>query len=132
MKISFTPKPICNICLGSYVDEEHKRIIEKLLSLGIQPTGNKSSDKSKLRHHEMQQLRIELGVKGQGTVNNSNYLTISTNEIENIRNSLKMNTSSDDNDENSDNKEFSENFTGSTQNAIINRYFIEKKKTKGT
>lgn len=132
MKISFTPKPICNICLGGFIDEEHKRIIEKLLALGLQPTGNKSSDKNILHRHEMQQLRTELGAKGQGTVNKSNYLTISTNEIENIKNSLKMNSTPDDNDENSNNKESIENFTGSTQNALINKYFIGKKKNKIT
>ncbi|MBO7671883.1 hypothetical protein J6S88_00585 [bacterium] len=123
MKISFVQKPTCHICLSNSIDEEYKKIIEKLLAIGIQPTGNKTADKAKLRQYEMQQLKIALGANGKGEVNKADYLTISAKEIETMKDNLKINAEEEKLVEN-----INEDFTGRTKKAMLNRFFIEKKK----
>lgn len=36
------------MCAQSYIDPEHQRIMRELRALGIEPTGDKSTDKAKL------------------------------------------------------------------------------------
>ena len=73
------------------IDEEHKRIIEKLISLGLSPTGSKANDKAKLHEYEIRQVKTELGSKGNGSVNTTKYITVSTQEIERLKEKLKTN-----------------------------------------
>lgn len=108
------------------MDEEHKRIIERMLALGLTPTGNKASDKAKLREIEMQMLKAELGSKGKGSVNSAKYVTISTAEIEQIKEKLQQKAKDEDPQE----KEKCENFknmTGAEQQALLNKWQIKKK-----
>ncbi len=111
------------ISSGSYIDSEHKAIIEKLMALGITPTGNKASDKAKLREIELKQVKVELGNNGKGSVNSGKYLTVSTAEIERMRMKLQ------ENDEELQEKRHAvENKLGATQEAEIARYWIKVSK----
>ena len=115
--------PNNNVCVsGSVIDEEYKRIVERMLALGLTPSGNKSSDKTKLREVELQMLKSELGVKGTGTVSKNKYLTISPQEILQLQEKLK---------EKSEQKDLiNENKTlmlGAEQQAILNKYYFRFK-----
>lgn len=112
---------------GGSIDEEYKRIIEKLMSLGIMPSGNKASDKAKLRELEMKQLKTELGTKGSGTVNPSRYVTISSSEIEQLKQKFQEKAKEEDSPEYQEKKNAAENRIGAEQEARLNQYFIKKK-----
>ena len=127
MNISSVNSVSCFSCVGGSIDEEHKRIIEKLMALGITPTGNKSTDKAKLREYEMRQLKTELGSKGHGAVNKSNYLTISSEEIDRIRQKLQDKAKEED-PEFIEQKDACENKVGAEQQALLNQHFLVKKK----
>lgn len=76
--ISFTPSFACN----SSVDSEEKEIMRRLLAYGITPTGNKTTDKAKLREIEINKAK------------NSNFvilnlLTVSKAEQEQIQKKKK-------------------------------------------
>ena len=58
-------------------DEEHKRIIRKLMAYGYRSTGSKSGDKELLRKIELKQVQMENCV-------NSKYITVSKREQEKI------------------------------------------------
>lgn len=111
------------ISSGSGIDEEYKKIIEKLIALGITPSGNKAADKAKLHEYELRQLKIELGTNGKGTVNKANYLTISSSEIEQLKENLQAAEQ-----ENKPKSREMEERTGAKQEALLNKYFIEKRK----
>lgn len=117
---------ISSISIGSGIDEEYKRIIEKLMALGITPSGNKTSDKAKLREYELRELKSELGTNGKGNVNKSNYITISSSEIERLK--MQLQTKEEDSEEMKEKKEAAQNQTGAMQEAMLNQYFIKKKK----
>ena len=119
---------ISGFSAGAGIDEEYKRIIEKLMALGITPSGNKASDKAKLREYEMKQLKAELGADGKGSVNKSEYITISSAEIEQIKQTLQARAEEEKSPEFQEKKEAAQNQTGATQEAILNQYFIKKKK----
>jgi len=119
-----------NFCCIDPIDEEYKRIIEKLLALGIQPSGNKIADKEKLRRYEMQQIQIDIGADGKGYVNKANYLTLSSEEIDRIINDKKLKSNEQDDSKQENNNDSSDNFTGSSQEAILNKHFLVKKKSK--
>ena len=110
---------VSSVSAGSGIDEEYKRIIEKLLALGITPSGNKASDKAKLHEYEMKQLKAELGSDGKGSVNKSDYITISSAEIEQIKATLQAKNEEEKSPEFQEKKEAAQNQTG---------YFIKKKK----
>lgn len=114
---------------GGSLDEEYKRIIEKLMSLGIMPSGNKSSDKAKLHEIELKQLKTELGTKGKGSVNPAKYVTISSREIEQIKQKLQAKAEEEDSAEYKEKMDAAANRTGAEQNARLNQYFIKKKKS---
>lgn len=103
--------------------------MEKLLALGITPTGNKSADKAKLREYEMRQVKTELGSTGKGTVNASKYLTISSNEINEMKQKLQSRAEEENSPENKEKRFAAENRIGAEQEALINQYFIKKKKS---
>ena len=130
MNISPIRNVVCSFFCVNSIDEEHRRIMEKLLSLGIQPSGNKAADKAKLRSYEMQQLKIEIGINGKGTVNKANYLTISSNEIEKIINDIKMNSKEEDAEISENNEDIGDNYIGSSQEAVLNKYFLIKQNKK--
>ncbi len=44
----------------NYIDSEHKRIMEELRALGIEPTGNKSTDKMKLQQAKEAQKKSDV------------------------------------------------------------------------
>lgn len=114
---------------GSSIDEEYKRIIEKLRALGLEPSGNKASDKAKLREYELRQIKAELGSKGKGSVNKTSYITVSPAEIEQIKEQLQSNSDEEENSTEHKEKAFAmENQTGATQLAAMNSYFLKKKK----
>lgn len=48
------------MCAQSYIDPEHQRIMRELRALGIEPTGDKNTDKAKLEKakSEKKQLRL--------------------------------------------------------------------------
>jgi len=112
---------------GGSIDEEYKKILEKLMALGITPSGNKSTDKAKLREYEMRQLKAELGSNGRGVVNKANYLTISSEEIDRIRQKLQ-DKADEEEPEFKEKKEACENKTGAEQQALLNQHFLVKKK----
>lgn len=112
---------------GSSIDEEYKRILEKLIALGITPSGNKAADKAKLRQYEMQQLKSELGSNGKGNINKSDYITISASEIEQIKQMLQHNTEEENSPERKEIQKAAQNQTGATQTAALNQYFIKKR-----
>ncbi len=62
----------------SSVDAEEKLIMERLLSYGVTPTGDKTTDKSRLR-------RIEEKKAKQDNFVSNNYLTVSQKECEQIQ-----------------------------------------------
>ena len=111
---------------GGGMDEEYKRIVERMLALGLTPTGNKSSDKAKLRDVEMQMLKSELGTKGKGSVNTGKYVTISPAEIKQIKEKLQEKAKDEDPDEKAKRAD-AENMTGAEQQALLNKWFIKKK-----
>ena len=111
---------------GGGMDEEYKRIVERMLALGLTPTGNKSSDKAKLRDVEMQMLKSELGTKGKGSVNTGKYVTISSAEIKQIKEKLQEKAKDEDPDEKAKRAD-AENMTGAEQQALLNKWFIKKK-----
>jgi len=121
-----------NICTGMIVggggmDEEHKRIIERMLALGLTPTGNKASDKAKLRDVEMQLLKNELGSNGKGVVNTGKYVTIGATEIESLKEKLQLKAKEENPEEKKDKENF-ENKIGAEQQALLNKFLIKKKK----
>ena len=76
--IGFTPSISCS----SSVDPEEKEIMRRLLAYGITPTGNKITDKAKLRQIELEKAK------------NSNFvipdlLTVSKSEQEHIQETKK-------------------------------------------
>ncbi len=111
------------ISSGAYIDSEHKAIIEKLMALGVTPTGDKATDKAKLREIELKQVKTELGTKGKGAVNASKYITVSTAEIERMKMKLQEND-----EELQAKRHASENKVGAMQEALVNQYFINKKR----
>ena len=112
---------------GGGMDEEYKRIIERMLALGLTPTGNKASDKAKLREVEMQMLKAELGSKGKGSVNSAKYVTISTAEIEQLKEKLQLKAKEEDPKEKEKCESF-EKMTGAQQQALLNKWLIKKTK----
>lgn len=67
---------------SSSVDSEEKEIMRRLLAYGITPTGNKTTDRAKLRQIELEKAK------------NSNYViadlfTVSKSEQEQIQNTKK-------------------------------------------
>jgi len=66
------------------IDSEEKAIMDKLLSYGCIPTGDKATDRAKL--HE-----IELERAKQDNYVSSKYLTVSTSECEKIQERKKEN-----------------------------------------
>ena len=63
-------------------DEEHKRIMRKLMAYGYRTTGSKSGDKELLRRIELKQVEMENCVS-------SKYLTVSRSEQEKIQEEKK-------------------------------------------
>lgn len=71
-------QPVCmRIIPARTIDAEHKRIIERLIELGITPTYNKSADKELLRRAEMEKFK-------QTKIVSESYLTISVEEQKRI------------------------------------------------
>ena len=130
MNISPIRNVVCSFFCVNSIDEEHRRIMEKLLSLGIQPSGNKAADKAKLHSYEMRQLKTEIGINGKGTVNKTNYLTVSANEIEQIIDNRKANNSEPEVLKQENNEEVADNYIGATQEALLNKYFLLKENKK--
>ena len=126
MKISMVKSFSISPCGGVSIDEEYRRILEKLKALGITPTGNKTVDKAKLREIEMRQLRAELNSNGNIGVSASRFLTISPDEINQLCDKLK-----EENQQNASEfsapKETIENLAGAEQEAILKRYYIKKR-----
>ena len=114
------------IC-GGGIDEEYKRIIEKMLELGLTPSGNKAADKAKLREIEMQQVKTELGTKGNGSVNASKYVTISSAEITNLKEKLQQKAKEENAPEMRKKFDAMQNRPGAEQQALMNKYFINKR-----
>lgn len=109
---------------GGYVDEEYKRIIAKLLEYGITPSGSKTTDKAKLREIEMQRLKTELGTNGKGTVNAAKYVTITPQEIEEMKRKLQERAKDEENPEFKEKRNAAEKRAGAEQVARLNRYFL--------
>lgn len=109
---------------GGGPDEEYRRIIAKLLQLGIMPSGNKAADKAKLREIEMKQLKTELGTNGKGAVNKAKYVTISSAEIEQLKEKLKAKEKENQSPEMQEKRQAAEKRTGAEQQARLNRYFL--------
>ena len=63
---------------GFYVDSEEQAIMDKLLSYGCIPTGDKATDRAKLH-------RIELEKAKQDNYVSNKYLTVSSSECERIQ-----------------------------------------------
>ena len=63
-------------------DEEHKRIMRKLMAYGYRSTGSKSGDKELLRRIELKQVQMENCVS-------SKYLTVTRSEQEKIQEKKK-------------------------------------------
>lgn len=63
-------------------DEEHKRIMRKLMAYGYRSTGSKSGDKELLRRIELKQAEMENCVS-------SKYITVSRGEQEKIQEEKK-------------------------------------------
>ncbi len=57
------------------IDSEEKEIMKRLLAYGVQPTGNKTTDKAKLRQIEEQKAKME-------TAPTNKYYTVKSSEIE--------------------------------------------------
>lgn len=112
---------------GGGADEEYKRIIAKLLELGIKPSGSKSADKAKLRQIEMQKLKTELGPTGSGTTNPSKYVTISASEIHQLKEKLKSKKQDENTPEMQEKRNAAQNRTGAEQLSLLNQYFLKKK-----
>ena len=64
-------------------DEEHRRIMRKLMAYGYRSTGSKSGDKELLRRIELKQVEMENCVS-------SKYLTVSRTEQEKILEDKKI------------------------------------------
>ena len=108
------------------IDEEHKRIIEKLISLGLSPTGSKANDKAKLHEYEIRQVKTELGSKGNGSVNTTKYITVSTQEIERLKEQLKTTEKDENSLEYKEKEDATKLQTGATQIAALNKWFLKK------
>lgn len=65
-------------CSAFIYDWEYKAIIRKLAQYGLKPTGNKSSDKMKLRQIELREAQKEESVT-------SRFLTVGKGEQEKIQ-----------------------------------------------
>lgn len=115
---------ISGMVCGGGIDEEYKRIIEKMLALGLTPSGNKAADKAKLREVEMQQIKTELGARGKGTVNTSKYVTVSAVEIEQLKEKLQQKEKDENSPEMIEKREAAHSRTGAEQQALLNKYFI--------
>lgn len=76
--------PITNSMLGISFgpDEEHKRIIRKLMAYGYRSTGSKSGDIELLRKIELKQAQMDNCIS-------SKYLTVSKSEQEKIQEKKK-------------------------------------------
>ena len=74
----------------------------------------------------MKQLKAELGADGKGSVNKSEYITISSAEIEQIKQTLQARDEEEKSPEFQEKKEAAQNQTGATQEAMLNQYFIKK------
>lgn len=57
------------------IDSEEKEIMKRLIAYGVMPTGDKATDKAKLRQIEEQKAKTEM-------VPTNKYLTVSSSEIE--------------------------------------------------
>ena len=68
-------------CFGG-IDTEEKEIMERLLAYGCTPTGDKSTDKAKLRRIEIQKAKEDNYVSDK-------YLTVSKAECEKIQEQKK-------------------------------------------
>lgn len=70
------------VSLAHIPDEEHRRIMRKLMAYGYRPTGNKNADKALLR-------KIELKIaKTEGCVS-SKFLTVTKSEQEKFQEKKK-------------------------------------------
>lgn len=110
---------------GGSVDEEYKRIVERMLALGLTPTGNKSADKAKLHEAEMQQLKSELGRNGKGSVNTKKYVTISSTEIQELKKELNDKYKDETSVEFQEISNAAKNQTGAEQQALLNKYLLK-------
>ena len=61
---------------SAYIDSEHKAIMSKLLSYGATPSGDKSTDRAKLRRIEQEKAKEET------TPSTNKFLTVSASEME--------------------------------------------------
>ena len=77
--------PICNSCMVMLAlgpDEEHRKIMRKLMAYGITPTGKKSADIALLREIELKLAKLENCVSGK-------FLTVTKSEQEKIQKEKK-------------------------------------------
>ncbi len=66
------------ICSLPCVDEEEREIMRRLLAYGVNPTGNKTADKAKLREIELKKAKESNSIL-------NNLLTVSKSEQEKIQ-----------------------------------------------
>lgn len=133
MNISGISSVSSSFGIGAGIDAEEQEIMRRLKALGITPTGNKATDKAKLHQHEMMELKAEIkATGGKGSINKSKYLTISTNEIEQLKEAEKdRNKQTEEDDEETETKkEAAKHQLGATQESILNQHFLVKKKQK--
>lgn len=109
----------------SNVDSEHSKIIKKLISLGITPSGNKVDDKSRLHRFELEKVEDELKSITSETVNSTQFVTISNHEIEQLRQKLNPKNKNKDEDL-EEQKKMVEERIGEDQIAKVNSFFIKK------
>lgn len=62
-----------------YVDSEEKEIAARLLAYGITPTGDKSTDRAKLKRIELEKAKQET------TISSNKFITVSASEQEKIQ-----------------------------------------------
>lgn len=72
----------CMVMLALGPDEEHRKIMRKLMAYGITPTGKKSADIALLRQIELKLAKLENCVCGK-------FLTVSKSEQEKIQKEKK-------------------------------------------
>ena len=82
MSVQRIPQISITSCSAPIIDEEHLRIIRKLREYGLSPTGNKSSDKAKLREVELKKAQQENSVSNK-------FETVSKSEQEEIQKKKK-------------------------------------------
>ena len=79
--------PVSGYCFSfsttPYIDSEEKAIMDRLLAYGITPTGNKTTDKAKLR-------RVELEKAKQDNYVSNKYVTVSQAECQRIQDNKKQ------------------------------------------